>query len=130
MKEPRALNVQRILREVIGAEVLGEAEENCDQHVHVMIVRYTCDPAAKGHRTETIAALLRVLAIYEDGYCAVRDAEDDDLKPPSAMRFRFTSLAKRQAFHAAAKLYLNSNLFGCLSFKVPSTAKPAARPAR
>jgi len=118
--------VQRILRDVIGSEVLGEAEENCDQHVHWIAIRYTCDPAAKGHRTEVIAALLRVLAIYEDGFCAVRGAEDHDLAPPSSMRLHFTSSGKRKAFHAAAKRYLNADVFGCLSFAAPKAVQPAS----
>ena len=125
MKATRSLELQRLLRDVAGSEILGEAEENCDRHLVRLSVSYVCDAVAKGHRLEVVAALLRLLATYEDGFCAVRGSEDRDLTPPSKLAFRFTSYDKRRAFTRSAKLYLNEDVYNCLSFTGPRPPKQA-----
>ena len=123
MEIVRASKAKGLVEAAIASDILGEAEEDCSEHMHPVNVLYTCDPAANGHRTEVIAALLRVLAIYEDGFCAVRGAEDHDLAPPSRMLLRFRSAAKRSAFLASKNRYLDKDVRNCLSFTAPTAKK-------
>lgn len=114
----RANDMRDLIERTLRAEILGEAqEENCDQHVHPLIVTYERKDTAKQHRTDLIAALLRVAAVYEDGFCAVRGAEDADLTAPEGLRFHFTSDEKLKAFHGSARSSLSADVIGCLTFR-------------
>lgn len=114
----RADDMRDLIERTLRAEILGEAQEqNCDQHVHPLIVTYEPRGSAKQHSTGLTAALLRVIAVYEDGFCAVRGAEDADLTEPEGLRFHFTSDEKLKAFHGTARSSLNADVIGCLTFR-------------
>lgn len=91
------------------------AERDCTKHlkkVHVSIDKSKLE--SKQH-TNLIAALLRQIADYTDGWCATEYAKDEDLVPPSSMTFYFTTNDKQTIFINRIGYYLRADIAAALS---------------
>nr|WP_137117379.1 hypothetical protein [Azospirillum argentinense] len=89
------------------AQGISEAREK-DCAKHTSAVNVMARPGlAKVRQTELVAGILRVIAEYTDGFCAVRHADDKDLTT-SGMVFKFSTDAKRAKFKERIPQYLHS----------------------
>ena len=91
-----------------------EAEHDCAQHTLAVRVRLLAPLNKPPRRSAIVAALLRQLAVYTDGFCATRGAEDDDILDPGMM-FHFTDEDARRLFRARIPLYLHREISSRLS---------------
>jgi len=80
-------------------------------------IRVSLDQAKlqKNQHSNLIAALLRQLADYTDGFCATQLANDADLSPGKSMSFWFTSDDKRKSFDDRIGYYLRSDIDAALT---------------
>jgi hypothetical protein len=90
-------------------------EHDCSNHLKRL--RVTLDPAKLigKQRSNLIAALLRQLADYTDGFCATQLADDEDLKPGKSISFWFTTDSKRQEFDNRIACYLRADINAALT---------------
>jgi hypothetical protein len=92
-------------------------EHDCSKHLTKVLVSLDQSKLQKKQHTNLIAALLRQIADYTDGWCATELARDADLEPGKAMSFYFTTDAKRTQFKDRIGLYLRSDIDSALSRK-------------
>ena len=90
-------------------------ERDCSKHTFRIRVSLDKAKLAKKQRSNLIAALLRQIADYTDGYCATEGADDSDLEPGRSMSFWFTSEDKRAEFDKRIGLYLRSDIVSALT---------------
>lgn len=90
-------------------------EVDCSKHTLRVRVSLDKSKLETGRRTGLIAALLRQIADYIDGFCVTRDADDADLEPPRSMVFRFSSDSKRTEFDKRIRLYLKGDINAALT---------------
>lgn len=90
-------------------------ERQCDQHTIVATVRYTCTGRNR-KEIDTVAALLRALAVEVDGFCAIKGADDNDFEPPaSGLKFHFRTAGAKKTFLEAIPYFLSqANVVACL----------------
>jgi hypothetical protein len=83
-----------------------------DCTTHTQRVRLSLDPTKlkSKQRSNIIAAQLRQLADYTDGWCASEHAEDADLEAGKWMEFYFTTDEKRTLFKNRIGLYLRDDI--------------------
>lgn len=90
-------------------------EHDCDKHVKKVIVTLDRSKLKKKQHTNLIAALLRQIADYTDGWCSTEHAKDNHLDHASGMTFYFTSDAKRSKFMDRIGLYLRADIDDALT---------------
>jgi len=90
-------------------------ERDCGKHTIRIYVSLDESKLIKKQHSNLIAALLRQLADYTDGYCATEGADDADLKPGRSMSFWFTSADKRKKFNDRIGFYLRADVDAALT---------------
>ena len=85
-------------------------ERDCGKHVKRAIVTLDRSRLQKKQHTNLIAALLRQIADYTDGWCATEYAYDADLESSSGMTFYFTTGDKRTKFIDRIGFYLRGDI--------------------
>lgn len=89
--------------------------ETCAKHRLVLRVRYT-DNLPRRH-PKIVAAQLKMLAVNTDGRCAIVGSYDAEILD-RGMRFRFTSVTKRDQFKARIANYLSISVTSRLTYSV------------
>lgn len=90
------------------------SEHDCDRHTHAVTVKYLKTTDAPTRVPGIIAGLLRVLAQYTDGLCALRKATDENLTT-KGMVFHFSSKKKVEQFVGRIRMYLDKrSVVDCL----------------
>ena len=90
-------------------------ERDCSEHIHHVIVILSLATLKKKQHSNLIAALLRQIADYTDGWCATELAKDADLISPDGMTFYFTDDEKRTQFINRIGFYLREDIADALS---------------
>jgi hypothetical protein len=90
-------------------------EHNCSSHTKKVTVRLDEAKLEKQQRSNLIAGLLRVIAEYTDGFCAVELADDADIVKDSGMQFWFTTSDKQETFKNRIRIYLRADISGALA---------------
>lgn len=90
-------------------------ERDCSKHTFRIRVSLDVAKLAAKQQSNLIAALLRQLADYTDGFCATEGADDADLKPGRSMSFWFTSTDKRKQFNDRIAFYLRADINAALT---------------
>jgi len=85
-------------------------ERDCSKHVKGVIVTLDREKLKKKQHTNLIAALLRQIADYTDGWCSTEHAKDEDLDAASGMTFWFTTDEKRSSFISRIGYYLREDI--------------------
>jgi hypothetical protein len=93
------------------------AEHDCDKHIENVRVTLDSSKLKKKQHTNLIAALLRQIADYTDGWCSTEFAKDANLESNSGMIFYFTSDDKRTTFINRIGYYLREDIDAALSAK-------------
>ena len=91
------------------------AERNCDKHTKKVTVKIDRSRLEKKQHSNLIAALLRQIADYTDGWCATEHAKDVDLDSASGMVFYFTTDERRDLFKNRISYYLREDIDTALS---------------
>lgn len=90
-------------------------EHDCSKHTTRLRVALDKGKLKSKQRHDLIAALLRQLADYTDGYCATEGADDADLEPGKSMSFWFTTDEKRETFDDRIRWYLRADVNDALT---------------
>jgi hypothetical protein len=90
-------------------------EHDCSKHLLKTRVSLNPSKLEKSQHYNLIAALLRQIADYTDGWCATEYAKDADLAPSKAMTFYFTSEEKRTQFDNRISIYLRKDINDALT---------------
>lgn len=93
------------------------AERDCSKHTECLKVSLDSTKLKKKQHSNLIAALLRQLADYTDGWCATEGADDADLAAGKAMSFWFTTAEKREQFDNRIGWYLRVDINDALTRK-------------
>jgi hypothetical protein len=92
-------------------------ERDCTKHIKRVVVTLEKSELEKNQHSNLIAALLRQLADYTDGWCSTEHAQDADLDTESGMTFYFTTDEKRTKFINRIEYYLRKDISDALSAK-------------
>jgi hypothetical protein len=95
--------------------VMAMPEQNCNEHTEKVVVTIDTEDLKKKQHTNLIAALLRQIADYTDGWCATEYAKDENLESRFGMIFYFTSDEKRTRFIGRIGFYLRKDIATALS---------------
>jgi hypothetical protein len=90
-------------------------EHDCSKHLKKVVVTLSRSRLQKKQHTNLIAALLRQIADYTDGWCATELARDADLDTSSGMAFYFTTDDKRTEFINRIGFYLRQDIEAALT---------------
>jgi len=94
------------------------ASAECPKHTYQILVSLDASHLKSKQHSNLVAALLRQIAEYTDGFCAVHDADDEDLLPLRTMAFWFTSEEKRTLFAKRIELYLRADINAALTSRM------------
>ena len=90
-------------------------ERDCRKHIKKVVVTIDRDKLEKKQHSNLIAALLRQIADYTDGWCATEYAKDADLDKTSGITFYFTADDKRDSFINRIAFYLREDIADALT---------------
>lgn len=90
-------------------------ERDCSKHIKKVTAHLDTTELKKKQHTNLIAALLRQIADYTDGWCSTELAKDEDLVSPSSMVFYFTTDKKRTQFINRVGFYLREDIDAALT---------------
>ena len=93
------------------------AERDCSKHTERLKVSLDSAKLKKKQHSNLIAALLRQLADYTDGWCATEGADDADLAAGKEISFWFTTDEKREQFDKRIGWYLRADINDALTRK-------------
>ncbi len=94
-------------------------ERDCSKHIKRVVVTLNKSKLQKKQHSNLIAALLRQIADYTDGWCATEHAQDADLEKTSGMTFYFTTNDKRSKFIDRIGFYLREDIDSALDATKP-----------
>jgi hypothetical protein len=89
-------------------------EGDCTQHLKKVLVTLNQAKLEKKQHSNLIAALLRQIADYTDGWCSTELAKDADLESSKGMTFYFTTEDKQTLFIDRIVFYLRSDVSAAL----------------
>jgi predicted Mrr-cat superfamily restriction endonuclease len=90
-------------------------EQDCSKHVKRIVIKLDANKLEAKRKSGLIAALLRVIAEYTNGFCAVEHADDADIVSSDGMHFWFTTEEKRAEFEKRIGFYLDADIVAALS---------------
>ena len=90
-------------------------ERDCSKHNKRVTVKLDELKLTRKQHPNLIAGLLRVVAEYTDGFCAVELARDDDLTASKGMGFWFSDADKQALFKKRIGIYLEEEISGALT---------------
>lgn len=90
-------------------------EHDCSKHIKKVLVTLDKSKLTKNQHSNLIAALLRQIADYTDGWCSTEYAKDKDLESDSGMTFYFTADDKRTSFINRIGNYLREDIKDALT---------------
>jgi hypothetical protein len=97
--------------------VMVMPEYDCSKHIKKVIVTLDESKLEKKQHPNLIAALLRQIADYTDGWCSTEFAKDANLESKSGMIFYFTRDDKRTKFIDRIGFYFRKDIEAALSAK-------------
>jgi hypothetical protein len=92
-------------------------ERDCSNHTWRVVVTLNKELLEKKQHSNLIAALLRQIADYTDGWCSTEYAKDADLDGSGGITFYFTEGAKQTKFIDRIGYYLRNDIAAALTVK-------------